>query len=110
MKIIKSATLLFVVVLLFSFSIFNMHSVEVSFFTWQSPELPLFLILIFAFALGCVAGVLWDALRTTRHRRKQKKPESEKKTKQSHQEMRKKDDDRGELKEKESERSEETKS
>lgn len=99
MKIIKSATLLFVVVLLFSFSVFNMHSVEVSFFTWQSPELPLFLILIFAFALGCVAGVLWDALRTSRHRRKQKKPESEKKTKQGHQEM----------KNKESERSDETK-
>lgn len=104
MKIIKSATLLLVVILLFSFSVFNMHSIRVSFFTWQSPEIPLFLILIFAFALGCVAGVLWDALRTTRHRRKQKKPEPEKKTKQSHQEMRKKDEDREELKDKGSEK------
>lgn len=94
MKIIKSATLLLVIILLFSFSVFNMHSIKVSFFTWQSPEIPLFLILIFAFALGCVAGVLWDALRTTRHRIKQKKPESEKRTKQSPQEMRKKEDDR----------------
>jgi len=109
MKIIKSATLLFVVILLFSFSVFNMHSVRVSFFAWRSPELPLFLILIFAFALGGVAAALWGALRTSRHSRRQKKTESGKKTKQGHQEMRKKNDSGEETKHKESEGSEETK-
>ncbi|NIQ97865.1 MAG: DUF1049 domain-containing protein [Desulfuromonadales bacterium] len=63
MKIVKSAALLLVIILMFSFSVFNMHPVKVSFYAWESPELPLFLMLIFAFALGVAAAALWGALR-----------------------------------------------
>lgn len=89
MKIVKSAALLLVIIVVFSFSVFNMHPVKVNFYAWETPELPLFLMLIFAFALGIAAEALWNAVRSVKRDRSPKKhgpPGSRKKKKEGREE------------------------
>ncbi|NIY15822.1 MAG: DUF1049 domain-containing protein, partial [Nitrospinaceae bacterium] len=62
------------------------HPVKVSFYAWESPELPLFLMLIFAFALGGAAAALWGALRAVGRSRPAGKDASHKKNRKGRRE------------------------
>lgn len=64
MKIVKSSLLLAILVILLVFSIYNGQPVELRFFSFRTPQLPLFLLLLFTFGLGFVLASLWGSLKT----------------------------------------------
>lgn len=69
MKTLKIALSLAVLVALFLFSLYNAQPVQVSFFQHQSPQVPLFLVLIFSFFLGFLLAALWGTVRVSYLRR-----------------------------------------
>ncbi|PLX80334.1 MAG: hypothetical protein C0615_01005 [Desulfuromonas sp.] len=56
--------LLVLVVLLLIFCMSNLDAVMVKFLTWQSPEMPLFLVLLFVFFFGFFLALFWQAVRS----------------------------------------------
>jgi len=63
MKYVKIFLALVILVVMFIFGINNAQTVQVIFFSYHSPPLPLFLILLFSFALGFVMAALVCAIR-----------------------------------------------
>jgi len=64
MKLLQRFLALVCLVLLFVFCISNREAMTVRFLNWQSPELPVFLLLVFAFLTGAVLALLWQSLRS----------------------------------------------
>jgi len=69
MKSFKIFLLIVVLVALFVFSLNNTQMVKVAFVGFQTPEIPLFLIVLFIFALGFLLGLLVASLEMIRLRR-----------------------------------------
>ena len=63
MKLIQRFLALVCLVLLFIFCISNREVMPVRFLSWESIELPVFLLLVFAFLTGAVLALLWQSLR-----------------------------------------------
>lgn len=63
MKYVKIALALIILVVMFIFGVNNAQTVQVIFFSYHSPPLPLFLILLFSFSLGFVMAALVGAIR-----------------------------------------------
>jgi uncharacterized integral membrane protein len=64
MKLIQRSLALICLVLLFIFCVSNGEAVSVRFLAWESLELPIFLLLIFAFLTGVVLTLLGQSLRS----------------------------------------------
>ena len=58
-----------ILIVLFIFCAHNAQSVQVIFFSYRTPPLPLFLILLFIFALGFFLAALLMALKVSHLRR-----------------------------------------
>lgn len=58
---------LIVVALVFCMS--NLDAVTVKLLAWESPEMPLFLVLLFVFFFGFFLALFWQALRSVTTRR-----------------------------------------
>lgn len=69
MKSFKIFLLIVVLVALFVFSLNNTQMVKVAFIGFETPEIPLFLIVLFIFALGFLLGLLVASLEMIRLRR-----------------------------------------
>ena len=69
MKTVRLVTAAAIVVVLLILSIYNSQVVRLSIFGYQTPQLPLFLVLVIAFALGFATAALWSALRVAQLRR-----------------------------------------
>ena len=69
MKIVRLVAAAVIVIVLLVFSLYNAQLVRLAVFDYQTPQLPLFLVLVIAFILGFAAAVLWSALRITQLRR-----------------------------------------
>ncbi|MCP3178184.1 MAG: lipopolysaccharide assembly protein LapA domain-containing protein [Desulfuromonadales bacterium] len=69
MKSFKIFLLIVVLVALFVFSLNNTQMVKVAFVGFETPEIPLFLIVLFIFALGFLLGLLVASLEMIRLRR-----------------------------------------
>ena len=82
MKIVKSSLLLAILVILLVFSIYNGQPVELRFFSYHTPKLPLFLLLLFTFALGFILASLWGSLKAVGRIAKKGAARADKKTQQ----------------------------
>jgi len=69
MKVARTVLALIILVILFVFSIYNAHLVQLTLFNYQTPHLPLFLVLIFAFFLGFFLSALYCAVKISLLRR-----------------------------------------
>jgi uncharacterized integral membrane protein len=69
MKYVKIILALVILIVMFIFGVNNAQSVQVIFFSYHSPPLPLFLILLFSFSLGFVMAALVCAIRFGQLRR-----------------------------------------
>jgi uncharacterized integral membrane protein len=69
MKTLRYALALIILIVLFIFSAYNAQLVRLSFFEYQTPQLPLFLVLIFVFFLGLLLAGLFNTLRVSQLRR-----------------------------------------
>lgn len=83
MKLAQRFLALVCLVLLFVFCVSNGESMTVRFLSWESLELPAFLLLTFAFLAGAVLALLWQSLRSVTHPKgKKDKPVQEPGSKQ----------------------------
>ena len=64
MKLLQRFLALVCLVLLFVFCVSNREPMIVRFLSWESLELPTFLLLIFAFLTGVILALLWQSLRS----------------------------------------------
>jgi uncharacterized integral membrane protein len=64
MKLIQRSFALICLVLLFIFCVSNGDTISVRFLAWESLELPIFLLLIFAFLTGVVLTLFGQSLRS----------------------------------------------
>ncbi len=86
MKLAQRFLALVCLVLLFVFCVSNGESMTVRFLSWESLELPAFLLLTFAFLAGAVLALLWQSLRSVTHP-KEKKDKSEGEYSRKHQDV-----------------------
>ena len=77
MKLIQRFLALVSLVLLFIFCISNREGMTVRFLSWESLELPVFL-LVFAFLSGAVLALLWQSLRGVSAPKEKKERKSKK--------------------------------
>lgn len=68
-KALKITLALAILIVLFIFCLNNAHMVQVVFLSYQTPEVPLFLIILFVFVLGLLLGLLFSTFQMTRLRR-----------------------------------------
>jgi len=78
MKVARTALALAIILILFVFSIYNAQLVQLTLFGYQSPHLPLFLVLIFSFFLGFFLSALYYAFQVSRLRRQNGQLQKEK--------------------------------
>lgn len=64
MKLLQRLMALICLVLLFIFCISNRDPMIIRFLSWESTELPAFLLLIFAFLIGVILALIWQSLRS----------------------------------------------
>ena len=64
MRLLQRTLALVCLVVLFIFCVSNGEPVTVRFLAWESLELPIFLLLIFAFLTGAVLALLGQSLRS----------------------------------------------
>lgn len=69
MKVARLVIAAVVVIVLLVFSLYNAQLVRLAIFDYQTPQLPLFLVLIIAFVLGFAVAASWSALRIAQLRR-----------------------------------------
>ena len=75
MNLLQRFLALICLVLLFIFCISNREPMIVRFLSWESIELPAFLLLIFAFLTGVMLALIWQSLRSvSRKSDKQERP------------------------------------
>ncbi len=67
MKLLQRSLALVCLILLFIFCVSNGEPMSVRFLTWESVELPVFLLLIFAFLTGAVLALIGQSLRSVAH-------------------------------------------
>jgi uncharacterized integral membrane protein len=65
MKTLRILLASVILLVLFIFSINNAQSVQIIFFSYRTPPMPLFLILIFIFFLGFILAALFSAMKIT---------------------------------------------
>ena len=63
MKTLRILLAFIILLVLFVFSINNAQSVQIIFFSYRTPPMPLFLILIFIFFLGVILASLFSAMK-----------------------------------------------
>ena len=63
MKTLRILLAFVILLVLFIFSINNAQSVQIIFFSYQTPPMPLFLILIFIFLLGFILAALFSTMK-----------------------------------------------
>jgi uncharacterized integral membrane protein len=63
MKTLRILLASVILLVLFIFSINNAQSVQIIFFSYRTPPMPLFLILIFIFFLGFILAALFSAMK-----------------------------------------------
>lgn len=63
MKLFQRFLALVCLILLFVFCVSNREPMIVRFLSWESLELPTFLLLIFAFLTGVILALLWQSVR-----------------------------------------------
>jgi uncharacterized integral membrane protein len=66
MNTMRTVLILAIVVILFIFSIYNAQLVQLTLFNYQTPHLPLFLVLIFVFFLGLLFSALYFSVKVSR--------------------------------------------
>jgi len=88
MKVLRIVLALAILIILFVFSIYNAHLVQLTLFNYQTPHLPLFLVLIFAFFLGFFLSALYCAVKVSLLRRQIGQLQKEKETLQGEKEQR----------------------
>ncbi len=64
MSLLQRLLALICLVLLFVFCVSNREPMIVRFLSWESTELPAFLLLIFAFLTGVMLALIWQSLRS----------------------------------------------
>lgn len=64
MSLLQRFLALICLVLLFVFCVSNREPMIVRFLSWESTELPAFLLLIFAFLTGVMLALIWQSLRS----------------------------------------------
>ncbi len=64
MKLVQRTLALVALVLLFIFCVSNGQLVSVRFLAWESLDLPVFLLLIFAFMTGVILALIGQSLRS----------------------------------------------
>ncbi len=64
MSLLQRLLALVCLVLLFVFCVSNREPMIVRFLSWESTELPAFLLLIFAFLTGVMLALIWQSLRS----------------------------------------------
>jgi uncharacterized integral membrane protein len=69
MKALKIFFALVILVVLFVFSVNNVQPVKIIFFGYQTPALPLFLVIVFIFSLGFLLSALLCAFKVSKLRR-----------------------------------------
>ena len=69
MKTLRIVLSLVILVVLFIFSIYNAQLVQLTLFNYQTPHLPLFLVLIFIFFLGFSLSALYCSVKVPLLRR-----------------------------------------
>lgn len=69
MKNTQIVLAIFILVILFIFGIYNAQLVQLTLFNYQTPHLPLFLVLIFVFFLGFLLAALYYSWKLSRLRR-----------------------------------------
>jgi len=69
MKTTRLIFSLLVLLLLFLFGVFNYQPVRLKLFSYQTPELPLFLIVVFVFFLGFFLSALYYSIKISLLRR-----------------------------------------
>lgn len=74
MILISRLLMLIIVVVLLVFCMSNLDSITVRFLGWQSPQMPLFLILLFVFFFGFFLALFWQALRGLGSRHRDSRP------------------------------------
>jgi len=63
MKTLRIILAFIILLVLFIFCINNAQTVQIIFFSYQTPPMPLFLILIFIFLLGFILAALFSAMK-----------------------------------------------
>ena len=63
MKTLRILLAFVILLVLFIFSINNAQSVQIIFFSYQTPPMPLFLILSFIFLLGFILAALFSTMK-----------------------------------------------
>lgn len=75
MILFSRLVMLIAVVILLVFCMSNLDPITVKMVGWQSPQMPLFLILLFVFFFGFFLALFWQALRgVTRNRASRSAP------------------------------------
>jgi uncharacterized integral membrane protein len=64
MILLSRLVMLLAVVVLLLFCMSNLDSITVKMIGWESPQMPLFLILLFVFFFGFFLALFWQALRS----------------------------------------------
>lgn len=85
MRMVQQVLALVCLILLFVFCVSNMDPIPIRFLTWESPELPTFLLVVFAFLTGVVLTLIWQSMQAvtrkadtlTRSIKKDRKPKKE---------------------------------
>jgi uncharacterized integral membrane protein len=88
MILLSRLVMLLAVVVLLLFCMSNLDSITVKMVGWESPQMPLFLILLFVFFFGFFLALFWQALRSVTRKKEARsvpavvsepKPEKQKK-------------------------------
>ena len=75
MILLSRLVMLVIVVVLLVFCMSNLEPVTVKFVGWESPQMPLFLILMFVFFFGFFLALFWQSLRSlTKQKEHRKEP------------------------------------
>ena len=69
MILFSRLVMLIIVIVLLVFCMSNLDSVTVKMIGWESPQMPLFLILMFVFFFGFFLALIWQALRSEKKKK-----------------------------------------
>lgn len=69
MKTLRIILAFIILLVLFIFSINNAQSVQIIFFSYRTPPMPLFLIILFVFFLGIILAALFSTMKIAQLRR-----------------------------------------
>ncbi len=70
MILISRLLMLIIVIVLLVFCMSNLEPITVNMVGWESPQMPLFLVLLFVFFFGFFLALFWQALRSVTIKKK----------------------------------------